>query len=88
MPTLATPPAAAPPEASGEQQHRAQALQLGAQISALEDLLQGQPSSGKELRALEHSLLHLATILKVPWAELWCLTSACAAEAWSPRALP
>lgn len=75
LPTLTIPPAVAPPlptlsaatPGTGGDQPRAQALQLGAQISALDDLLQSQPSSVKELRALKHNLLHLATILKVPW---------------------
>ncbi|CAG10742.1 unnamed protein product [Tetraodon nigroviridis] len=49
---------------SGDQQHGAPALQLGAQISELRGLLRNQPSSEAELRALEHNLLHLATVLK------------------------
>uniref|UniRef100_H3DJD6 RIPOR family member 3 n=1 Tax=Tetraodon nigroviridis TaxID=99883 RepID=H3DJD6_TETNG len=64
LPALTIPPAAAPPEASGDQQHGAPALQLGAQISELRGLLRNQPSSEAELRALEHNLLHLATVLK------------------------
>ncbi|XP_060925726.1 RIPOR family member 3 isoform X1 [Limanda limanda] len=69
------PPAAAPTSivttaptpggssASGAQR-RAQALRLGAVIAELEKTLQNQSLSEKELRALEHQILHLATILK------------------------
>lgn len=56
---------------TGDGQPKARALRMGAQISELNSLLQSQPSSEKELRALEHNLLHLATILKVPWVQLW-----------------
>lgn len=60
-------------------QPKARALRIGAQISELNSLLQSQPSSEKELRALEHDLLHLATILKVPWVQPWVfLTTAVA----------
>lgn len=74
LPTLTIPPAVAPPlptppaatpETSGDQR-RAQAFQLGAQILELNALLHSQPSSEKELRALEHNLLLMATILRVP----------------------
>uniref|UniRef100_A0A3B4X010 RIPOR family member 3 n=1 Tax=Seriola lalandi dorsalis TaxID=1841481 RepID=A0A3B4X010_SERLL len=77
-PTLATqPPPAAPsstttraaptPGRSGMSgaQRRAQALRLGALIAELEKTLQNQSLSEKELRALDHQILHLATILKV-----------------------
>ncbi|XP_034441440.1 RIPOR family member 3 isoform X2 [Hippoglossus hippoglossus] len=69
------PPAAAPTStmktaptpgrscASGAQR-RAQALRLGALIAELEKTLQNQSLSEKELRALDHQILHLATILK------------------------
>ncbi|XP_023248862.1 RIPOR family member 3 [Seriola lalandi dorsalis] len=76
-PTLATqPPPAAPsstttraaptPGRSGMSgaQRRAQALRLGALIAELEKTLQNQSLSEKELRALDHQILHLATILK------------------------
>lgn len=46
-------------------QRRAQALRLGSLISELEKLLQNQSLSEKELRTLDHQILHLATILKV-----------------------
>ncbi|GLD61226.1 protein FAM65C, partial [Lates japonicus] len=45
-------------------QRRAQALRLGALIAELEKTLQNQSLSEKELRALDHQILHLATILK------------------------
>ncbi|XP_075316315.1 RIPOR family member 3 isoform X2 [Odontesthes bonariensis] len=45
-------------------QRGAQALRLGAMISELEKTLQSQSCSDKELRALDHQILHLATILK------------------------
>ncbi|XP_008319118.1 RIPOR family member 3 isoform X1 [Cynoglossus semilaevis] len=45
-------------------QRRAQALRLGSLISELEKLLQNQSLSEKELRTLDHQILHLATILK------------------------
>ncbi|XP_047438101.1 RIPOR family member 3 [Mugil cephalus] len=45
-------------------QRRAQALRLGALIAELEKTLQDQSCSDKELRALDHQILHLATILK------------------------
>ncbi|XP_071329124.1 RIPOR family member 3 isoform X2 [Trachinotus anak] len=75
-PTLTTqPPAVAPsstttaapaPGRSGASgaQRRAQALRLGALIAELEKMLQNQSLSEKELRALDHQILHLATILK------------------------
>lgn len=61
-----TSPAAAAPRlaVSGVQRH-AQALRLGAIIAELEKILQDQSCADKELRALEHQILHLATILKV-----------------------
>ncbi|XP_069387791.1 RIPOR family member 3 isoform X2 [Paralichthys olivaceus] len=43
---------------------RAQALRLGALIAELEKTLQNQSLSEKGLRALDHQILHLATILK------------------------
>lgn len=46
-------------------QRRAQAVRLGALIAELEKTLQNQSCSEKELRALEHQILHLSTILKV-----------------------
>uniref|UniRef100_A0AAX7V142 FAM65 N-terminal domain-containing protein n=1 Tax=Astatotilapia calliptera TaxID=8154 RepID=A0AAX7V142_ASTCA len=60
-----TSPAAAAPRlaVSGVQRH-AQALRLGAIIAELEKILQDQSCADKELRALEHQILHLATILK------------------------
>ncbi|KAL3058071.1 hypothetical protein OYC64_010287 [Pagothenia borchgrevinki] len=45
-------------------QRRAQAVRLGALFTALEQTLQNQSGSEKELRALDHQILHLATILK------------------------
>ncbi|KAG7494880.1 hypothetical protein JOB18_039351 [Solea senegalensis] len=45
-------------------QRRAQALRLGALITELEKTLQNQNLSEKELRTLDHQILHLATILK------------------------
>uniref|UniRef100_A0A3Q4HL44 RIPOR family member 3 n=1 Tax=Neolamprologus brichardi TaxID=32507 RepID=A0A3Q4HL44_NEOBR len=62
---LQTSPAAAAPRlaVSGVQRH-AQALRLGAIIAELEKILQDQSCADKELRALEHQILHLATILK------------------------
>uniref|UniRef100_UPI0037E953C7 RIPOR family member 3 n=1 Tax=Semicossyphus pulcher TaxID=241346 RepID=UPI0037E953C7 len=67
-PSAITPPSpAAPPTGkpgvSGAQR-RAQALRLGALTSELEKTLQSQSCSEKELRALDHQILHLATILK------------------------
>lgn len=47
-------------------QRRAQTVRLGVLILELEKTLQNQNCSEKELRALEHQILHLATILKVP----------------------
>lgn len=84
LPTLTIPPAVAPPlptlsaatPGTGGDQRRAQAFQLGAQISELNDLLHSQPSSEKELRALEHNLLLMATILRVPWVN---------SGVWQPR---
>lgn len=60
-----TSPAAAAPRlaVSGVQRH-AQALRLGAIIAELEKILQDLSCADKELRALEHQILHLATILK------------------------
>lgn len=51
--------------ASGAQR-RTQALRLGALFTELEKSIQNQSCSEKELRALDHQILHLATILKVP----------------------
>ncbi|KAG7236855.1 hypothetical protein INR49_000159 [Caranx melampygus] len=45
-------------------QRRAQALKLGALMAELEKTLQILSLSEKELRALDHQILHLATILK------------------------
>lgn len=45
-------------------QRRALSLRLGALIVDLEKTLQTNSSSEKELRALDHHILHLATILK------------------------
>ncbi|XP_039653584.1 RIPOR family member 3 [Perca fluviatilis] len=45
-------------------QRRAQAIRLGVLIAELEKSLQNQSFSEKELRALDHQILHLATILK------------------------
>ncbi|KAI9541272.1 hypothetical protein NQZ68_032276 [Dissostichus eleginoides] len=45
-------------------QRRAQAVRLGALFTELEQTLQNQSGSEKELRALDHQILHLATILK------------------------
>ncbi|KAK5933436.1 hypothetical protein CgunFtcFv8_013919 [Champsocephalus gunnari] len=66
-----TPPsstlAAAPPPGGlgGSSAHRrAQAVRLGALFTELEQTLQNQSGSEKELRALDHQILHLATILK------------------------
>ncbi|XP_034064619.1 LOW QUALITY PROTEIN: RIPOR family member 3 [Gymnodraco acuticeps] len=66
-----TPPsstlAAAPPPGGlgGSGAHRrAQAVRLGALFTELEQTLQNQSGSEKELRALDHQILHLATILK------------------------
>lgn len=62
--TTAAPPPGRP-GVSGAQR-RAQAIRLGALITELEKMLQNQSCSEKELRALDHQILHLATILKVP----------------------
>ncbi|XP_074523575.1 RIPOR family member 3 [Halichoeres trimaculatus] len=51
------------PRPSGAQR-KAQALRLGALVSELEKGLQVQSCSERELRALDHQVLHLATILK------------------------
>ncbi|XP_036955658.1 RIPOR family member 3 isoform X2 [Acanthopagrus latus] len=56
-------PAQVRPGVSGAQR-RAQAVRLGALIAELEKTLQNQSCSEKELRALEHQILHLSTILK------------------------
>ncbi|XP_032370611.1 RIPOR family member 3 [Etheostoma spectabile] len=48
----------------GSAQRRAQAIRLGALIAELEKTLQNQSCSEKELRALDHQILHLGTILK------------------------
>uniref|UniRef100_A0A3P9ICM3 FAM65 N-terminal domain-containing protein n=1 Tax=Oryzias latipes TaxID=8090 RepID=A0A3P9ICM3_ORYLA len=50
--------------AVGRAQRRAQALRLGVLIRELEKSLQSQSCSDKELKALDHQILHLATILK------------------------
>ncbi|KAM4583489.1 RIPOR family member 3 [Fundulus diaphanus] len=61
------PPAAAPasgrPEVSAAQR-RAQAIRLGALMAELEKSFHGERSTDKELRALEHQIQHLGTILK------------------------
>lgn len=59
------------PGVSGAQR-RAQALRLGALVSELEKTLQDQSISEKELKALNHQLLHLGTILKVPACNYAC----------------
>ncbi|XP_065811338.1 RIPOR family member 3 isoform X1 [Labrus bergylta] len=75
VPVSPSPPAVTPPSPTTDApppgrpgpsaaQRRAQALRLGALISELERTLQNQKSSEKELRALDHQILHLATILK------------------------
>ncbi|XP_030276378.1 RIPOR family member 3 isoform X2 [Sparus aurata] len=56
-------PAQGRPGVSGAQR-RAQAVRLGALIAELEKTLQKQSCSEKELRALDHQILHLSTILK------------------------
>ncbi|XP_044069291.1 RIPOR family member 3 isoform X4 [Siniperca chuatsi] len=61
-PTTAT-PTPGKPGVSGAQR-RAQAIRLGVLIPELEKTLQNQSCSEKELRALDHQILHLATILK------------------------
>ncbi|KAM3622068.1 uncharacterized protein V6R79_020025 [Siganus canaliculatus] len=77
-PTPAAPPPDAPPSSSSPTsapptqgrpgvsgaQRRALAVRLGTLISELEKLLRNQSCSEKELRALDHQILHLATILK------------------------
>ncbi|XP_040014948.1 RIPOR family member 3 isoform X2 [Xiphias gladius] len=45
-------------------QRRAQALRMGVLMAEVERTLQNQSLSEKELRALDHHILHLATILK------------------------
>uniref|UniRef100_A0A3P9LJY7 RIPOR family member 3 n=1 Tax=Oryzias latipes TaxID=8090 RepID=A0A3P9LJY7_ORYLA len=50
--------------AVGRAQRSAQALRLGVLIRELEKSLQSQSCSDKELKALDHQILHLATILK------------------------
>ncbi|XP_041633707.1 RIPOR family member 3 isoform X2 [Cheilinus undulatus] len=45
-------------------QRRTQALRLGALVSELEKTLQKEKNMEKELRVLDHQILHLATILK------------------------
>ncbi|XP_078804104.1 RIPOR family member 3 isoform X3 [Oryzias latipes] len=50
--------------AVGRVQRRAQALRLGVLIRELEKSMQSQSCSDKELKALDHQILHLATILK------------------------
>lgn len=64
-------------------QRRAQAVRLGALIAELEKTLQNQSCSEKELRALDHQILHLATILKVPVCiptrtQTYCVCDPCA----------
>ncbi|XP_038552854.1 RIPOR family member 3 [Micropterus salmoides] len=61
-PTTAAPTAGRPVVSSV--QRRTQALRLGVLIAELEKMFQNQSCSEKELRALEHQTLHLATILK------------------------
>uniref|UniRef100_A0A3Q1GDZ2 RIPOR family member 3 n=1 Tax=Acanthochromis polyacanthus TaxID=80966 RepID=A0A3Q1GDZ2_9TELE len=60
LPAASTP---GKPVVSGAQR-RAQAIRLGALVTELEKSLQDQSSSDKEMRALDHQVLHLATILK------------------------
>lgn len=62
-PKLAAPPAGR--AAVSGAQRRAHALRLGALVAELEKMLQNQSCCEKELRALDHQILHLATILKV-----------------------
>lgn len=52
--------------AVGGAQRKAQSLRLGVLIRELETSLQNHSCSDKELRLLDHQILHLATILKVP----------------------
>ncbi|XP_075938161.1 RIPOR family member 3 isoform X6 [Anarhichas minor] len=59
-PAAAAPP---PPAVSGAQR-RAQAVRVGALMVQLEKTLRNQSCSEKELRHLDHQVLHLATILK------------------------
>lgn len=60
------PPPPLPPAATSVGQPGARALRIGAQMSELRTLLHSQRGSEQELRALQHHLEHLATILKVP----------------------
>lgn len=46
-------------------QRRAQAVRLGALMAELEKSFHTESSCEKELRALEHQVQHLGTILKV-----------------------
>ncbi|TMS19069.1 RIPOR family member 3 [Larimichthys crocea] len=62
-PTPAAPTPSGRPVVSGVQR-RTQALRLGALFTELEKTIQNQSCSEKELRALDHQILHLATILK------------------------
>ncbi|XP_068576040.1 RIPOR family member 3 [Cebidichthys violaceus] len=60
-----SPAAAAPPTpAVSGAQRRAQAVRLGALMAELEKTLRNQSCSEKELRHLDHQVLHLSTILK------------------------
>ncbi|CAN9512210.1 unnamed protein product [Ophioblennius macclurei] len=67
-PSAPTPSATAPvmgrPSGSGGTQGGGQALRLGALIAKVEKGLQDQRGSDKQLRALDHQVLHLGTILK------------------------
>lgn len=46
-------------------QRRALALRLGALVTELQKTLQRESCCEKELKALEHQIVHLETILKV-----------------------
>ncbi|KAM8867778.1 RIPOR family member 3 isoform 2-T2 [Synchiropus picturatus] len=48
----------------GRAQRRAQAFKLGVLVSELEKILQNQHGTEKQLRVLQHQIMHLATILK------------------------
>lgn len=93
LPTVTIQPAVAPPSPpvatpeTGIGQPRARALRIGAQISELSNLLHSQPCFEQELRGLQHNLVHLATILKVPRVDLRLfLTTTCALTlAFPPR---
>ncbi|XP_053724156.1 RIPOR family member 3-like isoform X1 [Synchiropus splendidus] len=60
--TVADP--AIPRSGPGRAQHRAQAFRLSVLVSELEKILQNQHGTEKQLRVLQHQIMHLATILK------------------------